>query len=83
MTFYPYSQQAKLPEVVIVCGISEAISKYSDLVKPYINRQMAINTDGNQAFNAMFAQDGLFVYIPKGLKMDKPLQLINLMHGKS
>lgn len=82
-TFYPNSQQAKLPEGVIVCGISEAISKYSDLVKPYINRQMAINTDGNQAFNAMFAQDGLFVYIPKGLKMDKPLQLINLMHGNS
>jgi Fe-S cluster assembly protein SufD len=33
------------------------------------------------ALNTLFAQDGVFVYIPRKTVLDKPLQIINLSHS--
>ena len=31
----------------------------------------------------MFAQDGVFIYIPKGVVLEKPLQIVNILTGDS
>lgn len=33
--------------------------------------------------NTAFAQDGLLVHVPRGQRMDKPLQVINLLHSQA
>lgn len=82
-TFYANPQIAELPAGVIITSLKEAAKSHPSLVKNYLGRQMSINTDANQALNAMLAQDGLFVYIPKKVELDRPIQLVNLMYGNS
>jgi len=82
-TFYSNPQCADLPNGVIISSLKEASVTHNDLVKRYLGKQMSISSDANQALNAMLAQDGLFVYIPKGVELDRPIQLVNLMYGKS
>lgn len=80
-TFYANPHQKPLPEGVVVTSLSEAVQKYTDIVEQYIGRQMNVEGNTNEALNAMLAQDGLFIYVPKGVHLDKPIQLINLMYG--
>ena len=37
--------------------------------------------DGVTAFNTTFAQDGFMLYVPKGVVVDKPIQLVNILRA--
>lgn len=80
--FYNHSKptSAKLPEGVIACGLREAADRYPELVRRYYGRA-ADNTDTTVAFNTSFAQDGFFLYVPKGVEIKQTIQLINLMRA--
>jgi Fe-S cluster assembly protein SufD len=64
---------------VIIGSLAEAAKKYPNVVKKYYNTIATNDSDGLVALNTTFAQDGLFVYIPKGVVVDKPIQVINLL----
>ncbi|HOZ30858.1 MAG TPA: Fe-S cluster assembly protein SufD [Bacteroidales bacterium] len=66
---------------VIICGLKEAVSKYPKLIETYYNRNAQDSNEGFTALNTMFANDGLFIYIPENTKLDKTIQLVNLIHG--
>ncbi len=81
-TFYQNpTPKVQLPKGVIVMGLNQASIEYPDLVQQYIFKNMDWQNDGVQAFNAAFAQDGLFIYVPKNVIVDVPIQVVNLMHG--
>ena len=50
--------------------------------KHYIN-QLADKEDAITALNTMLAQDGLFVYVPKNVKVDRAIQVINILKAPS
>lgn len=81
--FYPeYNEQnADLPEKVIVCSLKDAAEKYPDLVARYYGRLSTQKQDGLVAFNGAFAQDGFFMYVPKNVQLDRPVQLVNIMRA--
>jgi Fe-S cluster assembly protein SufD len=81
--FYPeYNEQnAELPKEVIVCSLKEAAEKYPDLVAKYYGRLSTQKQDGLVAFNGAFAQDGFFMYVPKDVQLDRPVQLVNIMRA--
>ncbi len=81
-TFYANPAQKQLPDGVVITSLAEAARTHTALVEKYLGRQMKIDTNPNEALNAMLSQDGMFVYVPKGVRMDKPIQLVNLMYGK-
>ncbi len=58
---------------VIFCSISEAISKYPDLIEKYIGTVVPINDNFFAALNSAVFSDGSFVYIPKGIEC--PMEL--------
>ena len=58
---------------VIFCPISEAIEKYTDLVKKYLGSVVPANDNYYAALNTAAFSDGSFVYIPKGVRC--PLEL--------
>ena len=64
---------------VIVGSIAEAAKKYPNVFSKYYNAQANNDEDGLVALNTAFAQDGVFIYIPKGVVLDKPIQIINLL----
>lgn len=81
-TFYANPSQKQLPDGVVISSLAEASITHSALVEEYLGRLMKIDTNPNEALNAMLAQDGMFVYVPKGVRMDRPIQLVNLMYGR-
>jgi len=68
-----------LEQGVIIGSLAEAAKKYPNVVSKYYNSLAANNDDGLTALNTVFAQDGVFVYIPKGVVLEKPIQIINLL----
>jgi Fe-S cluster assembly protein SufD len=68
-------------EGVIICGLNMAINKYPEIIKEYYNQIAREYDDSFSELNTMFAKDGLFIYIPENTKIDKTIQLVNLIHG--
>jgi Fe-S cluster assembly protein SufD len=82
-TFYPVNSTAKqhLPEGVIIESLRTAADNYPQLVEKYLGKLSNEKNDGWIAFNETFAQDGFFMYVPKNVKLSKPVQLINIMRS--
>ncbi len=80
--FYASRFDFALPAGVIICSTREAAEKYPEIFDAYYGKRSAYE-DGSYALNMLLAQDGLFVYVPKGVKLQHPIQLINLMYANS
>ena len=73
-----------VPEGVIVCGLAEASEKYGELFEAYYDRLTEPGRqDGLVNLNTAFAQDGVFVYVPDRVVMERPLQIVNLARAKA
>ncbi len=73
----------ELPEEVVICSLQEASVKYPDLFHKHYNHYAnKAAKDGVVALNTAFAQDGVFVYVPDDVVLERPLQIINLLRAK-
>lgn len=81
--FYPVndSRNSSLPEGVIIGSIKEIAKSKPELIKNYFGKLSTTKNDGLIAFNGAFAQDGFFMYVPKNVTLDKPVQLVNIMRS--
>lgn len=70
-----------LPEGVIVDSLSKAAAENPDLIAKYYAKAAKTSEDGITALNTMLAQDGLFVYVPKGVVVDKAVQVVNILRS--
>lgn len=68
-----------LPNGVILGSLAEAATKLPHLVNGRYNSLAENRADGLVAFNTAFAQDGVFIYIPRNVVESKPIQIINLL----
>ena len=73
--------KASLPEGVFIGSLREASRSIPEIVEIYYGQQADMDRPGIAAINTMFAQDGLLVYIPDGVVVDKPVQLVTLLHS--
>ncbi len=64
-----------LPEGVIVGSLRD----YPELISKYYARLAKTSEDAVTALNTMLAQDGMLVYVPKNVKVDRALQVINIL----
>ena len=71
----------QLPDGVIIGSLKEVAKTHPELLKDYYGKLSTIKKDGLIAFNGAFAQDGFFMYIPKNVELDRPVQLINIMRS--
>ena len=69
--------ESRLPEGVIFGSLRANAALHSELVKRHYGT-LAPLTDVPAALNTLLAQDGVLLYVPKGVKLDKPLQLVNV-----
>ncbi len=70
-----------LPEGVIVGSLCEESVKNPQFIANYYAKIAEKNQDAITALNTMLAQDGLLVYIPKNVKLDKTIQVINILRS--
>ncbi len=76
--YYKHNRPIELPEGVILCGLAEAAKKYPEIVQKYYGKFADSSVDSMVALNSMFAQDGIFLYVPKNVVIDTPIQIINV-----
>ncbi|MBR4919893.1 MAG: Fe-S cluster assembly protein SufD [Prevotella sp.] len=76
--FYTKVQpQAHLPEGVIIGSLKDN----SRFIESYYAKLAKTSEDAVTALNTMLAQDGLYVYVPKNVKVERAIQVINILRG--
>ncbi len=74
--FYSQAQPTgHLPQGVIVGSLAEN----AGFIERYYDRLTAKSGDSIASLNTMLAQDGLLVYVPRGVKVDRAIQVINIL----
>ena len=64
-----------LPEGVII----DSMCNHPDIVAKYYAKLAHTGEDAVTALNTMLAQDGMLVYVPKNVKVDRAIQVINIL----
>ncbi|HIA37447.1 MAG TPA: Fe-S cluster assembly protein SufD [Flavobacteriales bacterium] len=61
---------------VMVCGLSEASSKYQSLLETHLGNHACLRS-GLTALNTVHISDGLFIYIPDNTILEDPIYIHN------
>ena len=72
---------AQLPEGVYFGSLKDMAEQRPELVKKYYGKLADTSKDALAAFNTMFAQDGVCMYVPKNVVMERPIQLVNILRA--
>ena len=80
-SFYSENTIGRLPEGVLLGSLKAMSETHPDLVHSYYGKLADASADGVTAFNTMFAQDGLLIYVPRGVVVEKPIQLVNMLRA--
>ena len=81
-SFYTKSlPQTHLPEGVVVDSLTHVAAEKPDFIEKYYAKIAQTDADAITALNTMLAQDGLFVYVPRNVKVDRTIQVINILRS--
>ena len=69
-----------LPEGVEICNFADFSQRHPDLAEKYYGKIADINNPV-VALNTMLVQDGFVLYVRKGVKVEKPIQLVNILQN--
>lgn len=69
-----------LPANVVVESFAEAAVNHPDILARYLGT-VAPHDDARVALNTLLGQDGLLVYVPKNVTLDRPIQLVSIMNA--
>ncbi len=75
MFYHDDKPKAHLPEGVIIGSMRDN----PELVSEYYTKLAKTSDDAITALNTMLAQDGMLVYVPKNVKVDRAIQVINIL----
>lgn len=73
--------KATLPEGVIVDSLKDVAERDPELIAKYYAQLAKTNEDAITALNTMLAQDGLLVYVPKNVKVERTIQIVNILRS--
>lgn len=73
--------KCSLAEGVFVGSLSKVATEHPELVAKYYGKIANTGDDAVTALNTMLSQDGLMVYVPKNVKVEKAIQVINILRS--
>ena len=68
----------KLPNNVSIGSFKEACRQHPELVSKYLGK-CSMGNDSFVDLNTALAPDGIFMHVPKGVVLEKPIQVINVL----
>ena len=81
-TFYSKAlPKSKLPDGVIIDSLRHIADTHPQLIEPHYATIAQTEEDSVTALNTMLAQDGLLVYVPRQVKVDRTIQVINILRA--
>ena len=75
MFYHDEKPKGHLPEGVVIGSMRD----YPELVSKYYTKLAKTGEDAVTALNTMLEQDGLLVYVPKNVKVERAIQVINIL----
>ena len=82
--FYPTINEKlrQLPTGVWIGSLNEAAVKFHDKIEKHYGKYAKSETDGLIHLNTAMASDGVFIYVPEGVTLTKPVQIVNLVQSE-
>lgn len=81
-TFYKKAlPKAGLPEGVEVMSLKEAAEQQPEVIAKYYGKIDKSGEDAVTALNTMLAQDGLFIHVPKNVRVERAIQVVNILRS--
>jgi Fe-S cluster assembly protein SufD len=82
--FYPTinGRIRKLPHDVLVGSLNAAARQYPEMIERHYGKYAKSETDGLVYLNTAMASDGVFIYVPDGTVMKKPVQVVDLVDSE-
>jgi Fe-S cluster assembly protein SufD len=80
--FFHHPEVPALTELdngIIFGSLKEATYRHPRLVEKYLGKNAPTANEPFVALNTAFSQDGIFLYVPEGVQMDLPIQIIHLL----
>ena len=71
----------ELPEGVFVGSLRTFALQHEELLADYYAKLARTEVDAITALNTAYAQDGLLVYVPAGVRVKPTLQVVNMVRG--
>lgn len=68
-----------LNDGTIIGSLYKAMEYYPEIVEKYLGTLAKLDEPGFSALNTAFMQDGLFIYVPDHVEVEKPVQVINII----
>ena len=75
--YVPPSRLPALPPDVIVTGLSAAVDEHADLLQEHVAKHAGRDGSPFAALGTAFIDDGVFVYVPKNVVLDQPVQIVH------
>ncbi len=81
--FYPTINEKlrQLPSGVWIGSLNEAALRFPEQIEKHYGKYALSETDGLIHLNTAMASDGVFVYVPEGVILSKPVQIVNLVQS--
>ena len=79
--FYRHVHNRELPDGVLAGSLRDMAEAHPELVSRFYGRVADMKRDATVALNTLLAQDGFFLYVPRNVVLDRPIQLVNIVAG--
>lgn len=66
---------------IFVGSLKQASEIHPELVAKYYAKVAETSSDSITALNTAFAQDGMFIYVPKNVRLSKTVQIVNILRS--
>lgn len=74
------SPMSKLPEGAYVGSLREAKRQFPEIFEKHFGNYADIKNGALEALNTAFALDGIFIYVPDNVVVEKPVQMVNIVN---
>ncbi len=69
-----------LPDGTIYGSMAKAMEIYPELFVTHFSKYANFEKNGLNALNTAFYQDGVFIYVPDNVNVNKPLQMVSILN---
>lgn len=80
-SLFPTKETRALPDGVIIDSFRNACENNIDFIGKYYNTLASTEDDAITALNTILAQDGLLIFVPRNTKIDKTIQVLNILNA--
>ena len=70
------SEITDIPEAVTVCGLRDAFDRFPEQMEAFLGRYAKFEDHPFVALNTALHQDGVFVHVPRGVVVERPINIV-------